>query len=275
MNGYLVKPQTSDSSGQVRSTLADITNVNKSSQTWTKEDIERKLTISPEIQKLIEANTKEQRKCELWHKLRNGRLTSSNFGLVVKRKKNFESLAIQLSQKKNFIHTAIPSLKWGIENQDRARNLYEQELLNTSPSLKVVPSGLWIDTTMGWLAASPDGLIYDEDQLIGLLEIKCPFSAKDLRPIEAAETLPAFFCTDTSNQLFLKRNSDYYFQVQGQLAIVKQAKWCDFVVYTPQGISVERLTFDASFWEATVGTLNDFYFTYMMSTLMYQQPVKS
>ena len=184
----LVKPQTSDSSGQVCFTLADITNVNKSSQTWTKEDIERKLAISPEIQISIEANTKEQRKCELWHKLRNGRLTSSNFGLVVKRKKNFESLAIQLSQKKNFIHTAIPSLKWGIENQDRARSLYEQELLNTSPSLKVVPSGLWIDTTMGWLAASPDGLIYDEDQLIGLLEIKCPFSAKDLSPIEAAET---------------------------------------------------------------------------------------
>jgi len=73
---------------------------------------------------------------------------------------------------------------------------YEQELEKESPSLKVIQSGIWIDTVMSWLATSPDGLVYDKDELVGLLEIKCPFSAKDMTPIQAAESLPTFSCTN-------------------------------------------------------------------------------
>ena len=35
----------------------------------------------------------------------------------------------------------------------------------------------------------------------------------------------------------------YYAQVQGQIAITDR-KWCDFVVYTSKGISIEKIKFN-------------------------------
>ena len=122
----------------------------------------------------------------------------------------------------------------------------------------MVCSGLWIDTERSWLASSPDGLVYDQDELLGVLEIKCPFSAREMTPIEAAQKLPSFPCQVTGGNLSLKRNHDYFFQVQGQLAIT-HAQWCDICVYTPHGFSFERITFDESFWISVVCKLDDFY----------------
>ena len=45
----------------------------------------------------------------------------------------------------------------------------------------------------------------------------------------------------------LKHNDKYYYQVQGVMAITKR-RWCDFVVWTPKGISIERIDYDSGFW---------------------------
>jgi len=50
----------------------------------------------------------------------------------------------------------------------------------------------------------------------------------------------------------------YFAQVQGQMGIGGR-KWCDFVVYTNKGISIERIHFDASFWKELRSKLLDFY----------------
>ena len=51
-----------------------------------------------------------------------------------------------------------------------------------------------------------------------------------------------------SDKLQLKRTHPYFAQVQGEMAIVS-TEWCDFVVYTPVGLHVERVAFDYRFWE--------------------------
>lgn len=43
-----------------------------------------------------------------------------------------------------------------------------------------------------------------------------------------------------------KRTHPYY--GQGQMAITER-KWCDFVIYTSKGISLERIRFDEEFWK--------------------------
>ena len=59
---------------------------------------------------------------------------------------------------------------------------------------------------------------------------------------------PMFLCLLLSClTLQLKRRHQYYVQVQGQMAITER-KWCDFIVYTTKGISVERVLFDPDFW---------------------------
>ena len=50
-----------------------------------------------------------------------------------------------------------------------------------------------------------------------------------------------------SNQLKLKKAHKYFAQIQGQMAIGERP-WCDLVVYTFKGISVERINFDNDFW---------------------------
>jgi hypothetical protein len=51
----------------------------------------------------------------------------------------------------------------------------------------------------------------------------------------------------TTGHVVLKENHAYFSQVQGQMAIGCQP-WCDFVVYTNEGINVERVSFNESFW---------------------------
>jgi len=272
MQGYLLKPDTSAQSVSLSSSadcnpLRDISNTSSLPEKTpvTPVEVKKKLAVTPELQKLVEQKTKQQNKCPLWYQLRSYRLTSS-FGRIAKRKNKFESLATQLTHEKQFSHTSVPSLRWGVEHEDEARCQYEQELHKSHPTLKVVCSGLWIDIERSWLASSPDGLVYDQDELLGVLEIKCPFSAREMTPIEAAQKLPSFPCQVIGGNLSLKRNHDYFFQVQGQLAIT-HAQWCDFCVYTPHGFSLERIMFDESFWKSVVCKLDDFYCKFIVPAI--------
>ena len=83
------------------------------------------------------------------------------------------------------------------------------------------------------------------------MEIKCPHSAaeKQLTPQQAAESLKQFPCKlisrDGSGEavLELSHKHNYFFQVQGQMAITEHL-WCDYVTWTPIGMLVERISFD-------------------------------
>ena len=60
-------------------------------------------------------------------------------------------------------------MKYGIESESLAVNLY---MSNTGT--KVITSELWVNEKYIHLAASPDGIIYnDQNKLHGIIEIKC------------------------------------------------------------------------------------------------------
>ena len=56
----------------------------------------------------------------------------------------------------------------------------------------------------------------------------------------------------------LKESHQYYAQVQGQMAVGERI-WCDFVVYTQKGFSIQRIPLDKSFWENAFTKLKLFY----------------
>lgn len=121
--------------------------------------------------------------------------------------------------------------------------------------ITVCPSGFYINSEYPCLGATPDGAVYDPSSLqqpFGFVEIKCPYSSRALTPAEACST-PGFCCTlDTSNgSVVLKETHGYYSQVQGQMAIGERP-WCDFVIYTNKGISVQRIPFNEDFWKNTL-----------------------
>ena len=191
-----------------------------SSPELSKQEIKSKLKVSPNVQKQIERSTKEQSKNKLWYTLRSMRLTSSNFGRVFKRRVVVNTLAKELlSANKMFTTDRMPApLKWGIEHESVAYKEYVSKLATSSPTLQVTKSGLWIDLNTGWLACSPDGLVWDgNEQLVGILEIKCPYSAREMTISEACQKISSFLCLSTEGGIKLAHSHNYYYQVQGSL----------------------------------------------------------
>ena len=67
--------------------------------------------------------------------------------------------------------------------------------------------------------------------------------------------------------LTMKRQVLHRDRVQVQrLMGVTGAKWCDFVVYTSKGMSIERIPFDPHFWNSLKVTLKLYYFKHFLAT---------
>ena len=112
------------------------------------------------------------------------------------------------------------------------------------------PSVFLINKGYPCLGATPDGAVYDPSytqQPFGFLEIKCPYVHRNCKPAEACGT--STFCCDlasTTGELRIKERHHYYTQIQGQMAIGERP-WCDFVIYTTKGVSVQRVLFNIKF----------------------------
>ena len=162
---------------------------------------------------------------------------------------------------------AVAALDWGRSHEDTAREAYMNS--NTGgDTYHIDRTGIHICTEHPWLAASPDGLVEDPSEVEGrnqgILEIKCPYSARTLTPEAACQELNRFCSNLVDGRVSLKKTHNYYFQVQGQLAIT-QRPWCDFCIWTPHGISVERITRDNAFWENKMfPKLKKFYLKYYL-----------
>ena len=164
--------------------------------------------------------------------------------LSLKRETPPDNLVMHILRSKHF--TTLATL-YGIDNEQLALEKYQN--IHGHPDLTVSTSGFIIDTSHPFLGASPDGAAYNPVDLqkpFGFLEIECPYSVRNQTPVEACSSA-GFYCTvDASGCLHLKGHS-YNAQVQGQMGVGGKP-WCDFVVYTKKGISVERIPFNETYW---------------------------
>ena len=77
----------------------------------------------------------------------------------------------------------------------------------------------------------------DPAHILGLIEIKCPFSMREKTIAEAC--LTATFCLETKQSKYkLKHRHDYYYQIQCQLYCV-DCGWCDLAVKTERDVHIE------------------------------------
>lgn len=221
------------------------------------------LRITEDKVREIERNTRQQRLSSLWFSSRRYRITASNFGtvLTLQRRTKPDNLVLQILRPKSFSSAAT---NYGIENEPHALQAYISYQQNHGhPDLTVSPSGFIISTDHPFLGASPDGVAYDPiniHQPFGFVEVKCPYTTQNMTPTDACSA-PGFFCSidGVSGELILKQNHRYYAQVQGQMAVGKRP-WCDFVVYTKKGVSVQRIFLDLDYWEnKLLPKLQEFY----------------
>ena len=217
----------------------------------------------------IERNTRGQSACGRWYDERRRRITASNFGAILKRRKSIYPKSILntlLDNKASKMKCPAPC-KWGKDNEAEAVKQYLTVKQNSECHVNVCSScGLIVNCSFPWLGASPDFLIHDMQEQaspLGLGEVKCPFSKKDNTIAEACED-PNFFLGILNGKVSLKRKHAYYYQIQGSMATL-HLQWADFVVYTKKDLHVERVYFDNDLWEKImVPELTSFYFEYVL-----------
>nr|XP_022301335.1 uncharacterized protein LOC111109489 [Crassostrea virginica] len=226
------------------------------------------LKVSDDIIKTTVEETKGQRTNAIWAAVRKLRITASSFGQVlraVRLKRMSKSLMKRLLSAYNL--EKCPAIARGITNEKTAVANY------TSLGASVDETGLWLHES-GAIEASPDGLVirhpccppdnihFQSDAARhlqpDLIEVKCPYSARDMKILDVVDTLQDFFLEKKDQNLYLKENSDYYHQIQGQLHITNKM-CCDLIVWTQADLVVVRIAKDEK-WTVNIEKIIDFYF---------------
>ena len=211
----------------------------------------------------IESKTIAQADSEAWKNERKFRFTASNFGQIMNRKRNHSTLVQNMLHPKPFSsrHTAH-----GKKYESVALMQYQKYMFSTRRKVQVLKSGFVVCQDLPILGASPDAKVIDTGcrDTYGLAEVKCPESKFRVTPVEACSD-PNFFLELIDGKPRLKRNHHYYAQVQGQLGAT-QCKWCDFIVYTSKGMSIERIPYDHAYWASMKNKLKNYYFDHFIST---------
>ena len=158
------------------------------------------------------------------------------------------------------------AMEYGKTNEANALKDY----CDIFPNRQVVTeTGLWINPSMPQLGCSPDGLVIDENGFEGLIEVKCPYVLRNISPDCAKEELNKKqlnnLCCNVleDGTLRLKREHKYFYQVQMQMAVCEK-DFCDFLVWSKHGLSVERILPDLEFWRYTAPKLVRFHREYLV-----------
>ena len=218
------------------------------------------MALTPERIHEIASLTIGQRKNQLWHAYRANRFTASQFGKILKLYKdtiaNGSSRAF-LDHKRACLAKKppehAPPLVWGEEHEGVAIKEYE-----TKTGFKVRETGIWIFPNTHF-AASPDGLVLDPadpTKNIGCLEIKCPWRLRNFTIRNPSEWYYNLDYLDKANNLL--QSHPYYHQIQGEI-FGTNLDWCDFAIWCPSGIIIQRIFLDKQWQEEVLPKLERIY----------------
>ncbi|XP_074096814.1 uncharacterized protein LOC141526002 [Cotesia typhae] len=228
----------------------DYTNVNPEEQLLNEFKL---LSITTDDIKKIEEETREQSRSKSWFKYRQNRITVSNFYkcCIIRDEEAEVQFSTSLINQETF---KSKSTDWGKENESKALEIYE------SIGIKIDKCGLFISPTHPFLGASPDGLIGNDT----VVEVKCPYSRR-FSPI-TEKTLPYLYL-DERNNLQLKKNHLYYYQIQGQLFVTGRYI-ANFIVYTTIETIVITIRRDDNFITLMVQRLAKFFEYYFRVAIL-------
>jgi len=193
-----------------------------------------------------------------WLRFRRHRLTASRFRKASSsvsnegRRSDMELCRLQVIEEMLTQPEASTSpQRFGVANEAVARQSYVGFRMRGRDTVarerfSVEETGLCVWREEPWLAASPDGIVWDDDS-VGALEIKCCPKAMRMYSIESIAP-------------------EFYDQMQGGMAILssvlqREVSWCDFFVWSPGQRRCRRVLFDGDyFYNELLPKLRVFYF---------------
>jgi len=231
------------------------------------------LSLSSSQVRQIEEETRGQSDNDdndAWFRMREGRISASNMHDVYTRTRTLlQGASVDCTALRNLCLNArtcrpnLPALLYGKDTEAEAVSVYCSVQCTTHSHCHVNQCGLFVDEMRPYLCASPDAAVSCDCCGHGLLEVKCPLTSASKHPNDA--NLPYLHQSD--GKLVLKRSHKYYTQVQCQMAVSKRP-WCDCFVYSKHGYHLERIYFDASYWQECVETVAKGFFEYVVPSLI-------
>ena len=212
----------------------------------------------------LEKMTRGQQNSPIWVRQREGRITATVAHSIKTLKDSTprDSVLKKIMKYDCVDLSKLDSIVYGQNNEENARRLYKTDMLSSHENFVLRESGLHLDRTFALFAATPDGVTICDCCNQGLLEIKCSYKHRDQK-IE--DIIDNTFCLD--QDLKLKKNHQYYTQIQFQM-YVTGLYHCDFVVYTDEGIVVQRILYDPEFVETLVKKCQEFAFNYLVPEIL-------
>ena len=129
----------------------------------------------------------------------------------------------------------LKSIQWGREKEEQARKDYE-----CATGSSVICCGIFISKKNPLFASSPDGLVNET-----LLEIKCPYSLKDINLTDPAASKNVK-CSFLDRNLNLRRSHLYFYQIQLGMYVTGCRK-THFVTWTTKSCLIEEIAYDQTF----------------------------
>lgn len=180
----------------------------------------------------LEQSTRLQNKCDQWFVERRKRITASNLGKFCKAKNDIS--LCNLSRLIAYPHHTIntKAILHGNKYEAIALQKYEN-LFNVS----CVKSGLVVNTTVPFFAASPDAVVRQEGTECTVIEIKCPYIARSFSENDFIidGKLPVSkrkikFLKFSNNALTIVNTHNYYYQIQSIMFAtnIQHAHFCVF-----------------------------------------------
>lgn len=201
---------------------------------------------------MVEETTRNQSSCKYWYTERAWRLTASRFGDILKmtNRRNISKLCASLLSKKS-LNVCTVGMRYGKNYEAKALKAFENKM-----QMKTKKAGFFICLSKPFLGASPDAVI-DSNCIV---EIKCPHKGRNDK-IVPGKLFP-FLMYNEQGSIVLKKNSNYFFQVQGQL-LATQRQFCYFVVFTFCDLFVQKIEFEHDYcYHSIIPKLELFYTKY-------------
>ena len=216
-------------------------------------------TISEEEIKETEMSQRGQNQNLIWFAKRKSVLTASNFGKAAKTK-------VEPSNKlKAMIYSKFTTeaVQYRIESEEKAVQLYLREMQQQGFNLKVDEVGLLLSREKPYLGASLDRIVtnMDTNEKWGM-EIKSPFSKAGMAVDKACQSKTFFLEKMSDETIRLKRNHDYYIQVQCQLYSSNlDLNGIIFVVYFGENkpLLIQNTPFDINCWHTHLPKIDYFF----------------
>jgi putative phage-type endonuclease len=156
-----------------------------------------------------------------WLAVRVGKVTASRVAEIMAKTKSGASRSARQNYLAELIAERLTgrpaarflsqAMAWGTEQEPAAKLEYA-----FTRDVVVKPVGFVMHPHVDHFGASPDGLVTDPNGDVGLVEVKCPFTATHIATLQS-ERVPG----------------EYVWQIQAQLACTGLG-WADFVSFDPR-----------------------------------------